>query len=134
AGIIGGSDWVPPPRRSGKTRTGGGDDPSRLRQVLGGGDADAGGERAQVRGEPPAMPQPAQLLEPLDVLERAVREAGEAAQEAGPVRVEADVAKRRARRRRRARRVVARPRDRCARKVERMVAGVEDDLDDVGVL
>ena len=135
-GIIGGVDCA---ARSGAVRQNprrrGVDEPARLRQVVGGVDADAGREIAHVHGDPLAVPEDAQLLEPLDLLERAVREARESPQEPGAIGVEADVAKRPQRRLRPlAPRRVSRPRDRRAREVEGMAARVEDDLDDVRVL
>ena len=73
---------------------------AHARQVFGRVDADAGRAVADVHGDALAVPEHAQLLERLDLLERAVREPRKAAQEAGPVGVEADVAQRRRRRRR----------------------------------
>src|SRR6185295_4720344 len=103
--------------RSGKTRSVG-DETACVLEVLQGVDADARRQRTDVDRDALAVPEDAQLLEPLDLLERARGKRGKAAQEAGAVGVQADVAKRR----RRdcdgiGARSIARPRDRCTREV-----------------
>src|ERR1035438_983999 len=115
--IIGEGAFVPCRARSGKTRTVvGGEQSACPLEVFRRVDAEARLTLADVHGDAFAVPENAQLLEPLDGLERARRKERKAPQEPGAIRVQADMAQRR--RGGFSKAAVARPRDRRPREIK----------------